>query len=145
MAIKAIDTVLNDLIINQVPSKALYKTLKNNGSISEQAICIIDGEQEQRLYKDEVNQMAEGGKIQMASSYTPIADNDVCTKKYVDSISSAVTPTVGFDLANQIYIGSTEPGSNSAALIWIDTSSASALKYRISKTDTWKIVPVGQS
>ena len=76
MAINS-DTSLNELIIHQVPSKTLYKTLKENGSISGQALCIIDGEQEQRLYKDEVNQMDEGGKIQMASSYTPTADNDI--------------------------------------------------------------------
>lgn len=144
MAINS-DTSLNELIIHQVPSKTLYKTLKENGSISGQALCIIDGEQEQRLYKDEVNQMAEGGKIQMASSYTPTADNDVCTKKYADSINPTITPTVGFDLTSQIYIGSTDPGSNAAALIWVDTSSSGALKYRTSKTDTWKIIPVAWS
>lgn len=144
MAINS-NTSLNELVIHQVPSKTLYKTLKENGSISGQTLCIIDGEQEQRLYKDEVNQMAEGGKIQMASSYTPIADNDVCTKKYADSINPSVTPTVGFDLTNQIYIGSTDPGSNAAALIWVDTSSSGALKYRTSKTDTWKIIPVAWS
>ena len=144
MAINS-DTSLNELIIHQVPSKTLYKTLKENGSISGQALCIIDGEQEQRLYKDEVNQMAEGGKIQMASSYTPTADNDVCTKKYADSINPTITPTVGFDLTSQIYIGSTDPGSNAAALIWVDTSSSGALKYRTSKTDAWKIIPVAWS
>lgn len=144
MAINS-NTSLNELVIHQVPSKTLYKTLKENGSISGQTLCIIDGEQEQRLYKDEVNQMAEGGKIQMASSYTPIADNDVCTKKYADSINPSVTPTVGFDLTNQIYIGSTDPGSNAAALIWVDTSSSGALKYRTSKTDAWKIIPVAWS
>ena len=144
MAINS-DTSLNELIIHQVPSKTLYKTLKENGSISGQTLCIIDGEQEQRLYKDEVNQMAEGGKIRMASSYTPTADNDVCTKKYADSINPTITPTVGFDLTSQIYIGSTDPGSNAAALIWVDTSSSGALKYRTSKTDTWKIIPVAWS
>ena len=144
MAINS-DTSLNELIIHQVPSKILYKTLKENGSISGQTLCIIDGEQEQRLYKDEVNQMAEGGKIQMASSYTPTEDNDVCTKKYADSINPTITPTVGFDLTSQIYIGSTDPGSNAAALIWVDTSSSGALKYRTSKTDTWKIIPVAWS
>lgn len=144
MAINS-NTSLNELVIHQVPSKTLYKTLKENGSISGQTLCVIDGEQEQRLYKDEVNQMAEGGKIQMASSYTPIADNDVCTKKYADSINPSVTPTVGFDLTNQIYIGSTDPGSNAAALIWVDTSSSGALKYRTSKTDAWKIIPVAWS
>ena len=144
MAINS-DTSLNELIIHQVPSKTLYKTLKENGSISGQTLCIIDGEQEQRLYKDEVNQMAEGGKIQMGSSYTPTEDNDVCTKKYADSINPTITPTVGFDLTSQIYIGSTDPGSNAAALIWVDTSSSGALKYRTSKTDTWKIIPVAWS
>ena len=144
MAINS-DTSLNELIIHQVPSKTLYKTLKENGSISGQALCIIDCEQEQSLYKDEVNQMAEGGKIQMASSYTPTEDNDVCTKKYADSINPTITPTVGFDVTNQIYIGSTDPGSNAAALIWVDTSSSGALKYRTSKTDSWKIIPVAWS
>lgn len=139
------ETKLNKLIIHQVPSRSLYKTLKENGTIRDQSLYIIDGEQEQRLYKDEVNQMAEGGKIQMASSYTPTADNDVCTKKYADSINPSITPTVGFDLTNQIYIGSTDPGSNAAALIWIDTSSTGVLKYRVSKTDTWKIIPVAWS
>ena len=144
MAINS-DTSLNELVRHQVPSKTLYKTLKENGSIGEQTLCIINGEQEQRLYKDEVNQMAEGGKIQMASSYTPTEDNDVCTKKYADSINPTITPTVGFDLTSQIYIGSTDPGSNAAALIWVDTSSSGALKYRTSKTDTWKIIPVAWS
>ena len=144
MAINS-DTSLNELIIHQVPSKTLYKTLKENGSISGQTLCIIDGEQEQRLYKDEVNQMAEGGKIQMASSYTPTEDNDVCSKKYADSINPTITPTVGFDVTNQIYIGSTDPGSNAAALIWVDTSSSGVLKYRTSKTDTWKIISVAWS
>lgn len=144
MAINS-DTSLNELVIHQVPSKTLYKTLKENGSIGEQTLCIINGEQEQRLYKDEVNQMTEGGKIQMASSYTPTEDNDVCTKKYADSINPTITPTVGFDLTSQIYIGSTDPGSNAAALIWVDTSSSGALKYRTSKTDTWKIIPVAWS
>lgn len=144
MAINS-DTSLNELVIHQVPSKTLYKTLKENGSIGEQTLYIINGEQEQRLYKDEVNQMAEGGKIQMASSYTPTEDNDVCTKKYADSINPTVTPTVGFDLTSQIYIGSTDPGSNAAALIWVDTSSSGALKYRTSKTDSWKIIPVAWS
>ena len=51
MAINS-DTSLNELVIHQVPSKTLYKTLKENGSIGEQTLCIIDGEQEQRLYKD---------------------------------------------------------------------------------------------
>lgn len=139
------ETKLNKLIIHQVPSRSLYKTLKENGTIRNQSLYIIDGEQEQRLYKDEINQMAEGGKIQMASSYTPTADNDVCTKKYADSINPTITPTVGFDLTNQIYIGSTDPGSNAAALIWIDTSSTGVLKYRVSKTDTWKIIPVAWS
>lgn len=144
MAINS-DTSLNELVIHQVPSKTLYKTLKDNGSIGEQTICIINGEQEQRLYKDEVNQMAEGGKIRMSSSYTPTADNDVCTKKYADSINPTVAPTVGFDLTSQIYIGSMDPGSTAAALIWIDTSSSGTLKYRTSKTDTWKIIPVAWS
>ena len=144
MAINSNDS-LNELIIHQVPSKTLYKTLKENGSIGEQTLCIIEGEQEQRLYKDEVNQMAEGGKIQMASSYTPTEDNDVCTKKYADSINPSVTPTVGFDLTSQIYIGSTDPGSNAAALIWVDTSSSGVLKYRTSKTDSWKIISVAWS
>ena len=144
MAINS-DTSLNELIIHQVPSKTLYKTLKENGSISGQTLCIIDGEQEQRLYKDEVNQMAEGGKIQMGSSYTPTEDNDVCTKKYADSINPTITPTVGFDLTSQIYIGSTDPGSNAAALIWVDTSSSGALKKKKKKTDTWKIIPVAWS
>lgn len=144
MAINS-DTSLNELVIHQVPSKTLYKTLKENGSIGEQTLCIINGEQEQRLYKDEVNQMAEGGKIQMASSYTPTEDNDVCTKKYADSINPTITPTVGFDLTSQIYIGSTDPGSNAAALIWVDTSSSGALKYRTSKTDSWKIISVAWS
>ena len=81
----------------------------------------------------------------MASSYTPTEDNDACTKKYADSINPTITPTVGFDVTNQIYIGSTDPGSNAAALIWVDTSSSGALKYRTSKTDTWKIIPVAWS
>lgn len=139
------DKILNKLIIHQIPSKELYKTLKGNNSIQNNELYIIDNEQEQRLYKDEVNQMAAGGKITMDSSYTPTDINDVCTKGYADSINPTITPTVGTGTSNQIFIGSSDPGVSSMALIWIDTSSNGTLKYRTSRTDSWKIVPVAWS
>lgn len=134
---------LQTLSINQIPTRKLYRQLKTDNQLTEQqSLIIIDDELDQRLYKDEINVMSANGKIQMASNYTPSAANDIATKSYVDNSNPNITPTVGFTSNNQIYIGSTEPGTSTSALIWIDTSSNGVLKYRTSNTDSWKIIPV---
>lgn len=136
-------TNLNTLSINQIPTRALYRQLKKNNQLNEeQSLVIVDDDFEQRLYKDEVNVMSANGKIQMANGYVPMSDNDIATKNYVDNSNPNITPAVGFTSNNQIYIGSTEPGTSTYALIWIDTSSNGVLKYRTSNTDSWKIIPV---
>ena len=99
-------TNLNTLSINQIPTRALYRQLKNNNQLNEeQSLVIIDDDFEQHLYKDEVNIMSANGKIQMANEYVPISGNDIATKKYVDNSNPTITPTVGFTSNNQIYIG----------------------------------------
>lgn len=135
-------TNLNTLSINQIPTRALYRQLKEDNQLNEeQSLVIIDDDFEQRLYKDEVNVMSANGKIQMANEYVPISGNDIATKKYVDNSNPTITPTVGFTSNNQIYIGTTVP-SSSSALIWVDISSNGVLKYRTSSSDSWKPIPV---
>lgn len=136
-------TNLNTLSINQIPTRALYRQLKENNQLNEkQSLVIIDDDFEQRLYKDEVNVMSANGKIQMANDYIPISGNDIVTKNYVDNSNPTITPTVGFASNNQIYIGTTAPSSSSSALIWVDISSNGVLKYRTSSNDSWKPIPV---
>jgi hypothetical protein len=84
--------------------------------------------------------MTKDGKITMDNTYVPIADMDLATKKYVDN---ATPPTVGTTTDYSIYIGSTQPASGTAPLVWIDTTAKTGtFKYRTSTTGTWTPVPV---
>lgn len=92
---------------------------------------------------NKTNTMAANSKITMDSTYTPSANGDVATKKYVDDSKHSI---VGTSTTYPIYIGSSTPASGTAPLLWIDTtSSTGTFKYRTSTTETWKIVPVAWS
>lgn len=94
----------------------------------------------QAVYKNKSNIMTANGKITMDSTYIPTADMDLATKKYVDN---ATPPTVGTTTDYSIYIGSTQPASGTAPLIWIDTTAKTGtFKYRTSTTGAWTPVPV---
>lgn len=100
----------------------------------------INSATESLLYKNKTNVMTKDGKITMDSTYTPTQDMDLVTKKYVDN---ATPPTVGTTTDYSIYIGSTEPASGTAPLVWIDTTEKTGtFKYRTSTTGTWTPVPV---
>ena len=84
--------------------------------------------------------MTANGKITMDSTYTPSANGDVATKKYVDDSKPSI---VGTSTTYPIYIGSSTPASGTAPLLWIDTTSSTGVfKYRTSTTGTWTAVPV---
>lgn len=92
---------------------------------------------------NKTNTMAANSKITMDSTYTPSANGDVATKKYVDDSKHSI---VGTSTTYPIYIGSSTPASGTAPLLWIDTtSSTGTFKYRTSTTGTWKPVPVAWS
>lgn len=94
----------------------------------------------QAVYKNKSNTMTANGKITMDSTYIPTADMDLATKKYVDN---ATPLTVGTTTDYSIYIGSTQPASGTAPLIWIDTTAKTGtFKYRTSTTGAWTPVPV---
>lgn len=94
----------------------------------------------QAVYKNKSNIMTADGRITMDSNYVPTADMELATKKYVDN---ATPPTVGTTTDYSIYIGSTQPASGTAPLIWIDTTAKTGtFKYRTSTTGTWTPVPV---
>ena len=92
---------------------------------------------------NKANAMAANSKITMDSTYTPSANGDVATKKYVDDSKHSI---VGTSTTYPIYIGSSTPASGTAPLLWIDTTaSTGTFKYRTSTTGTWKTVPVAWS
>lgn len=92
---------------------------------------------------NKANTMAANSKITMDSTYTPSANGDVATKKYVDDSKHSI---VGTSTTYPIYIGSSTPASGTAPLLWIDTTaSTGTFKYRTSTTGTWKTVPVAWS
>ena len=92
------------------------------------------------MYTNKTNTMTANGKITMHSTYSPSANGDVATKKYVDDSKPSI---VGTSTTYPIYIGSSTPASGTAPLLWIDTtSSTGTFKYRTSTTGTWKPVPV---
>ena len=92
---------------------------------------------------NKTNTMAANSKITMDSTYTPSANGDVATKKYVDDSKHSI---VGTSTTYPIYIGSSTPASGTAPLLWIDTTaSTGTFKYRTSTTGTWKTVPVAWS
>lgn len=139
------DVTSSELVVHLIPSKDVYKQLKESGLLTDQSLYKVQGEQELRVYKDETNQMAANGRILMDENYTPSSDNDIATKAYVDAAAPnvSITPTVGTQIINQIYIGSTAPSSGTTPLIWIDTTaSTGVLKYRTSTTGAWMPVPV---
>ena len=92
---------------------------------------------------NKTNTMAANSKITMHNTYTPSANGDVATKKYVDDSKPSI---VGTSTTYPIYIGSSTPASGTAPLLWIDTTaSTGTFKYRTSTTGTWKTVPVAWS
>ena len=100
----------------------------------------ISSSTENLIYKNKSNIMTADGRITMDSSYVPTADMELATKKYVDN---ATPPTVGTTTDYSIYIGSTQPASGTAPLVWIDTTAKTGtFKYRTSTTGTWTPVPV---
>ena len=100
----------------------------------------INSSTENLIYTNKSNIMTKDGKITMDSSYVPTADMELATKKYVDN---ATPPTVGTTTDYSIYIGSTQPASGTAPLIWIDTTAKTGtFKYRTSTTGAWTPVPV---
>ena len=100
----------------------------------------INSSTENLIYKNKSNILTKDGKITMDSTYTPTQDMDLVTKKYVDN---ATPPTVGTTTDYSIYIGSTQPASGTAPLVWIDTTAKTGtFKYRTSTTGTWTPVPV---
>lgn len=100
----------------------------------------INSSTENLIYKNKSNIMTADGRITMDSSYVPTADMELATKKYVDN---ATPPTVGTTTDYSIYIGSTQPASGTAPLVWIDTTAKTGtFKYRTSTTGTWTPVPV---
>lgn len=100
----------------------------------------INSSTENLIYKNKSNIMTKDGKITMDNTYIPTADMDLATKKYVDN---ATPPTVGTTTDYSIYIGSAQPASGTAPLVWIDTTAKTGtFKYRTSTTGTWTPVPV---
>lgn len=100
----------------------------------------INSSTENLIYKNKSNILTKDGRITMDSTYTPTQDMDLVTKKYVDN---ATPPTVGTTTDYAIYIGSTQPASGTAPLVWIDTTAKTGtFKYRTSTTGTWTPVPV---
>lgn len=100
----------------------------------------INSSTENLIYKNKSNTMTADGRIIMDNSYVPTADMELATKKYVDN---ATPPTVGTTTDYSIYIGSAQPASGTAPLVWIDTTAKTGtLKYRTSTTGTWTPVPV---
>lgn len=94
------------------------------------------------MFMNKTNTMTADGKITMNNTYSPLANGDVATKKYVDDSKPSI---VGTSTTYPIYIGSSAPASGTAPLLWIDTSSSGTFKYRTSTTGTWTIVPVAWS
>ena len=100
----------------------------------------INSSTENLIYKNKSNILTKDGKITMDSTYIPTQDMDLVTKKYVDN---ATPPTVGTTTDYSIYIGSTQPESGTAPLVWIDTTAKTGtFKYRTSTTGIWTPVPV---
>lgn len=100
----------------------------------------INSSTENLIYKNKSNIMTANGRIIMDSNYVPTTDMELATKKYVDN---ATPPTVGTTTDYSIYIGSIQPASGTAPLVWIDTTAKTGtFKYRTSTTGTWTPVPV---
>ena len=132
--------------INTVKSQASTEinTVKSN-AITEinNLVATLPSDTSSIMFLNKTNTMTANGKITMDSTYTPSANGDVATKKYVDDSKPSI---VGTSTTYPIYIGSSTPASGTAPLLWIDTtSSTGTFKYRTSTTGTWKTVPVAWS
>ena len=118
------------------------------------------------LIKGGNNQMISGGKITMASDYVPSADDEVTTKKYVDSqisnnlanystttemnnkfanystttqMNSAISAATASIVTDIYKTGSSAPSNTK--LLWIDTGTSDpGLKYH--NGSSWVTVPV---
>lgn len=130
--------------INTVKSQASTEinTVKSN-AITEinNLVATLPSDTSSIMFLNKTNTMAANGKITMDSTYTPSANGDVATKKYVDNKSLVAGTSTNYP----IYIGSSAPASGTTPLLWIDTSSSGTFKYRTSTTGTWKTVPVAWS
>lgn len=136
-AIKQIQTIKTSAIneINTVKTK----TIKEINDL----VATLPSDTSNIMFMNKTNTMAANSKITMYNTYTPSANGDIATKKYVDDSKSSI---VGTSTASPIYIGSSAPTSGTAPLLWIDTtSSTGTFKYRTSTTGTWKTVPVAWS
>lgn len=135
-AIKQIQAIKTSSIneINTVKEK----TLKEINDL----VATLPSDTSNIMFLNKTNTMAADSKITMYNTYTPSANGDVATKKYVDDSKPSI---VGTSTTFPIYIGSSTPASGTAPLLWIDTSSSGTFKYRTSKTGTWTIVPVAWS
>ena len=163
--------------INNIKSQASTEinTVKSN-AITEinNLVDTLPSDTSSIMFLNKTNTMTANSKITMDSSYTPNADGDIATKKYVDNSTPATftaskggtvpasgggttkylradgtwttidkTPVIGTNTDYYIYIGSTQPASGTAPLIWIDTTAKTGtFKYRTSTTGTWTPVPV---
>ena len=163
--------------INNIKSQASTEinTVKSN-AITEinNLVDTLPSDTSSIMFLNKINTMTANSKITMDSSYTPNADGDIATKKYVDNSTPATftaskggtvpasgggttkylradgtwttidkTPVIGTNTDYYIYIGSTQPASGTAPLIWIDTTAKTGtFKYRTSTTGTWTPVPV---
>lgn len=145
MALTSTSKQIASLKINKVPSKTVYNRMVSENKINDDELYLVQDEEQSIdtsnfILKDSTNIMGTSGKITMSSSYTPSSNQDVATKKYVDDAKPSV---IGTNTAYGIYIGSTQPASGTAPLLWIDTTaSTGVLKYRTSTTGTWTPVPV---
>ena len=127
---QAIDNA--EITINNKVSSAI-KQIDNK-------LATVPDDIKQAIYKNRSNIMTANGRITMDSSYVPTTDMDLVTKRYVDT---ATPPAVGTTTDYSIYIGSTQPASGTAPLVWIDTTAKTGtFKYRTSTTGTWTPVPV---
>ena len=129
--------------INTVKSQASTEinTVKSN-AITEinNLVATLPSDTSSIMFLNKTNTMTANGKITMDSTYTPSANGDVATKKYVDDSKPSI---VGTSTTYPIYIGSSTPASGTAPLLWIDTTSSTGVfKYRTSTTGTWIAVPV---
>ena len=147
-AIAQMNTAKSETItaINNIKSQASTEinTVKSN-AITEinNLVATLPSDTTSIMFLNKTNTMTANGKITMDSTYTPSANGDVATKKYVDDSKHSI---VGTSTNYPIYIGSSAPASGTAPLLWIDTTaSTGTFKYRTSTTGTWKTVPVAWS
>ena len=147
-AIAQMNTAKSETItaINNIKSQASTEinTVKSN-AITEinNLVATLPSDTASIMFLNKTNTMAANSKITMHSTYSPSANGDVATKKYVDDSKPSI---VGTSTTYPIYIGSSTPASGTAPLLWIDTTaSTGTFKYRTSTTGTWKTVPVAWS